>query len=302
MKHLFILNAFAGKKSRVEELKEKINKLNLDGECIVEVTKSPADAKAIAEKYVSGTDDFVRVYACGGDGTANEAMTGMVPYSNCALGVVPVGTGNDFVKSFDCPFTHFLDLEKMTKAPYITIDLLECSGHYAMNTISVGYDCAVAKLAQKIKRFPLMTGPAAYKAALVYCLFSKRKHKFVPYADGVKIDLPQGYKTQMLCVAGNGKFYGGGFKATPCADFQDGNIDFLSVPTISIIKFAKLVGIFSKGEHINNPKAPFIVHKKCKQLQLKYDESIDIGLDGEIFNIKDPVVTVKPSSFKVIVP
>ncbi|MBQ8859865.1 MAG: diacylglycerol kinase family lipid kinase [Ruminococcus sp.] len=302
MKHLFILNAFAGKKSSVEELKKKIASLKLEGECIVKVTKEAGDAKRIAKEYISSTDDFVRVYACGGDGTANEAMSGMVGLPNCALGVIPVGTGNDFVKSFDYNADDFRDLEKMSRGEVRTIDLLECSGHYAINTISVGYDCAVAKQAQKIKRFPFMTGPTAYKIALLYCLFSKRRHTFKPYADDVLINLPQGYKTQMMCIAGNGKFYGGGFKATPLADFNDGNIDFVSVPTISVLRFATLVGIFSKGEHIGHKRAGFITHKKCKKLQFKNEKSIDIGLDGEIFNMKDPIITVVPSALKVIIP
>lgn len=302
MKHLFILNAFAGKKNSVEELKQKISALNMGDDCVVKVTKCPGDAKKIAKDFVSSTDEFVRVYACGGDGTANEAMSGMVGLKNCALGVIPVGTGNDFVKSFDCTKEDFCNLEKMVQGDTMIIDLLECSGNYAMNTISVGYDCAVAKQAQKIKRFPLMTGPAAYKFALVGCLFFKRRHTFSTYADDVKVDLPQGYKTQMMCVAGNGKYYGGGFKATPLADFQDGNIDYLSVPTISLMKFAQLVGIFTKGEHIGHKKAPFIVHKKCKKVQFKDDKKIDIGLDGEIYNIKDPVINVMPAAFKVIIP
>lgn len=302
MKHVFILNAFAGKKSSVDELKSKIKELAIGDECFVEVTKAPGDAKKIANRYVSSTDDFVRVYACGGDGTANETMSGMVGYKNCALGVVPVGTGNDFVKSFDCGSKSFLDLKKMIKADTMVIDLLECEGNYAMNSISAGYDCAVAKLAQKIKRFPFMTGPAAYKVAVVCCLFNKRKHKFDVYAESEKINLPQGYKTQMMCIAGNGKYYGGGFKATPCADFQDGCIDFVSVPTISLWKFAQLVGIFTRGEHIGHKKASFIVHKKCKRMQLKYKDKIDIGLDGEIYNLKDPVINIMPSSFNVIVP
>ncbi len=302
MKHVFILNAFAGKKSSVEELKNKISELEVDGECVVEITDGPGDAKRIAQKHVSSTDEFVRVYACGGDGTANEAMSGMVGYKNCALGVVPVGTGNDFVKSFDCGVQSFLDLKKMVQADTVVIDLLECCGNYAMNSISIGYDCAVAKQAQKIKRFPLMTGPGAYKVALVYCLFSKRRHRFETYADQVKVELPKGYKTQMMCVAGNGKFYGGGFKATPCADFQDGSIDFISVPTVSLWKFARLVGIFSKGEHIGHKRASFITHKKCKKIEFKCDESIDIGLDGEIYHLKNPVVSVLPSAFNIIVP
>lgn len=302
MKHLFILNAFAGKKNSVEELKRKISKLNLDGEVFVEETKGPKDAMRIAKEYVSSTDDFVRVYACGGDGTANEAMTGMVGFDNCALGVVPVGTGNDFVKSFDFGVDDFRNLQKMSDGKIMTIDLLKCGGHYALNTISVGYDCAVAKQAQKIKRFPFMTGPTAYKVALLYCLFSKRRHTLKPYADDERIELPQGYKYQMMCIAGNGKFYGGGFKATPLADFCDGNIDFVSVPSISLWRFAQLVGIFAKGEHIGHKKAQFITHKKCKKLQFKDDKKIDIGLDGEIFNMKDPVVTVIESAFKIIVP
>lgn len=302
MKHLFILNAFAGKKSSVDELKAKIALLNIDGEIVVRETQCAGDATVIARDFISATDDFVRVYACGGDGTANEVMCGMVGLSNCALGVVPFGTGNDFVKSFDYSVDDFKDLYKMTQGQLQTIDLFECGGHYAMNTISVGYDCAVAKLAQKIKRYPLMTGPAAYKAALVYCLFSKRKHTLTPYADDVKVELPQGYKTQMMCVAGNGKYYGGGFKATPFADFCDGNIDFISVPTVTLWQFAQLIGVFIKGEHIGHKKAPFIVHKKCKKLQFKDDKNIDIGLDGEIFNMKDPVITVRESALKIIVP
>ena len=302
MKHLFILNAYAGKKSRVEDIKESISKLRLNGECFVEITKGQGDAKRIAREYAQKNDSFLRVYACGGDGTANEAMSGLVGYDNCALGVIPVGSGNDFVKSFDFPKEDFLNLEKMTKGDTVTIDLLKCGDNYAMNTISVGYDCAVVKYAQKIKRFPLMTGPTAYKVALVYCLFSKRKHTFVPYADGERIEIPQGYKTQMLCIAGNGKFYGGGFKATPYAEFCDGNIDFLSIPTVSVLAFAKLIGIFTRGEHIGHKKAPFIVHKKCKELQLRDNNSIDIGLDGEIFHMKDPKITVKPMALNVIVP
>lgn len=302
MKHLFILNAFAGKKSSVEEIKANIEKLSLSGECIVEITKGRGDATKIVRKYISETEDFVRVYACGGDGTANEAMTGMVGFDNCALGVVPVGTGNDFVKSFEYGMDDFRDLEKMISGKTVTIDLLECEGNYAMNTISVGYDCAVAKQAQKIKRFPLMTGPTAYKVALVWCLFSKRKHTLKPIADSVEIPLPQGYKTQMMCIAGNGKFYGGGFKATPLASFQDGNIDFLSVPTITLWQFAQLILPFTKGEHIGHKKAQFITHKKCKKLQFVDNKSIDIGLDGEIYNLKDPVITVMPQALSIIVP
>lgn len=302
MQHLFILNSFAGTKDSTAFLKEKIEKLDLKDDYFVEYTRCHGDAKRIAEQYVSRTDDFVRVYACGGDGTANEALSGMIGHDNCALGVIPVGTGNDFVRSLGADFDDFLDLKKMINGGYKKIDLLECNGKYALNVISVGYDCAVADQAQKFKRLPLMSGNLAYKLSILYCLLSKRKHTFVPYADNKKIELQKGYKTQLLAVAGNGKFYGGGIKATPYACLDDGNIDFMSIPTVSVIKFIGLLGSFCKGEHLSNKKADFIIHKKCKKLQLKDDMPINIGIDGEILSMKDPTITIKPKAFCVIVP
>ena len=61
MKHVFILNAFAGKKSSVEQLTKKIHELKLTDEYVIEVTQAAGDAKIIANKHVSSTDDFVRV-------------------------------------------------------------------------------------------------------------------------------------------------------------------------------------------------------------------------------------------------
>lgn len=285
-----------------QQLRDKIKQLKIDGECIVETTQCQGDAKRIAHKYVSESDDFVRVYACGGDGTANEALSGMVSYDNCALGVVPVGTGNDFVRSFGYKNDDFLDLQKMVDGDIEKIDIIECEGHYGLNCASVGYDCAIAELAQKIKRFPLISGGVAYKVAMVLCLFTKRRHNFDTYADGEKIQLPQGYKTQMLAVCGNGQFYGGGIKATPYAQLKDGEIDFMAIPTVSIMQFLQLVGPFIKGEHVGHKKAGFITYKKCKSVQIKNDKEIKIGIDGEIMTLKDPVIKVLPQALSVIVP
>lgn len=301
MKHLFILNSFAGKKDSTTELREKIEKLNLSN-CVIEATQCQGDAKRIAEKHVKDSDEFVRVYACGGDGTANEALCGMIGYDNCALGVIPVGTGNDFVRSFDYELDDFRSLEKMVNGEITEIDIIECEGKYGLNCASIGYDCAVAELAQKIKRVPLVSGAVAYKVAMVLCLFTKRRHTFVPYAEGQRIDLPVGYNTQMLAVCGNGQFYGGGIKATPYAQLSDGELDFMSIPTVSLWQFLQLVGIFIKGEHIGHKKADFIVYKKCKSVQIKDEKEVKIGIDGEIFTLKDPVINILPKALSVIVP
>lgn len=301
MTHLFILNAFAGTKDSTPELKAQIEALNLPG-TVIEFTKGKDDATKIARRYAEKGGEL-RVYACGGDGTANEALHGLLGFDNVSMGVIPVGTGNDYVRSLPGKTEDFLDLRKMTEGDTVRVDLLKCEDRYALNVISVGYDCEVADRAQKNKRWPLMSGPLAYKLAIVQCLITKRKHTFTPFADGRMIPVAEGFKSQMLAVAAKGKFYGGGIKATPYAELSDGLIDFMAIPTVPITYFAWLMGPFTRGEHIDHPKAKsFILHEKCRELRLDNRGDIKIGIDGEMFVMKDPVITVVPKAFDIIVP
>ncbi|MBQ3416320.1 MAG: diacylglycerol kinase family lipid kinase [Ruminococcus sp.] len=301
MTHLFILNRFAGTKDHTPELKEKIRALHTDDEVVMEYTKEAGDAKRIAKEYAEKCQDL-RVYACGGDGTANEALTGLMGYENASLGVIPVGTGNDLIRSLPASKEDFLDLQKMIEGDTVRIDLFRCEDKYAINVISVGYDCEVAAQAQRNKRLPLMSGSFAYKLAILQCLLTKRKHTFRPFADGEEIQLKDGYKTQMLAVASNGRYYGGGIQCSPKAELNDGYIDFMSIPTISVPKFLSLVSDFIKGQHIDNPKMPFILNKKCKEMKLIDDKELKVGIDGEMFYMTNPTITVLPSAFDVIVP
>lgn len=301
MTHLFILNTFAGTRDTTPELKAKIEALGRD-DTVIEFTQCKGDAENIARRYAEKGEPL-RVYACGGDGTANEAMHGLLGKENVALGVIPTGTGNDYIRSLPAPDEDFLDVEKMINGGVITVDLLRCEDRYALNVISVGYDCEVADQAQRNKRLPLMSGPAAYKLAIAQCLLTKRKHFFTPYADGRPVPIAKGYKSQMLAVAAKGMYYGGGIKATPYARLDDGLIDFMAIPTVPISYFTWMLGPFTRGEHIDHPKGKkFILHKKCRELKLDNNGEIKIGIDGEMLVMKDPTITVVPKAFKIIIP
>ncbi len=301
MTHLFILNAYAGTKDTTPELEARIKALGR-ADVAIEYTQRAGDAERIAREYAAEGEPL-RVYACGGDGTANEAMHGLLGHENTALGVIPVGTGNDYIRSLPADPADFLDVEKMINGTLMTVDLLKCEDRYALNVISVGYDCEVADRAQKNKRLPLMSGPLAYKLAIVQCLLTKRKHTFVPYADGEMVPIAEGYKTQMLAVAAKGKFYGGGIKATPYAELNDGLIDFMAIPTVPISYFTWMLGPFNRGEHIDHPKGKtFILHKKCRELKLDNHGEIKVGIDGEMFIMTDPTITVAPQAFQIIIP
>ncbi len=301
MRHIFIINPAAGKSDRSEEFRRQIHNLKTEDCVEIYITKCEGDARDKA-RMEAEVGDEIRIYACGGDGTANEILTGIAGYKNCAMGIIPLGSGNDFVRAFE-PLTKedFLDVQKMVDGNDKKIDLLECNGHYSMNVMSVGFDAAVAKNVSKFKRWKGVNGSFAYKISVLYCLFTKRKHKVQIVIDGENFKKSE-EKTTLLAIGGNGRFYGGGFKAAPEALLDDGYMDFVHSNTLSVLKFVRMIGKYRKGVHLNNPKLPFITFKRCKKIKFVADTPIDINFDGEIFEENNPEVTLLEGALRIVLP
>ena len=120
MKHLLVVNGNAG--SFTVELEDKINKAfeGLDYE--IYKTTGPRSVIPFLKEYLKKAKDTVRVYACGGDGTVHEVANAMVGFDNAELAIVPVGTGNDFVKIYGDK-EKFLDFKKLQEAKASPVDL-----------------------------------------------------------------------------------------------------------------------------------------------------------------------------------
>lgn len=301
MEHLFIINPAAGKTDRSRELCEIISHIKTADKVTVRLTRYCGEATEIVKNYLSKAEAFTRIYACGGDGTANEALKGAVGFENCAIGVIPIGTGNDLIRSFKgiCK-DDFLDVEKMMHAPLKKIDVLECGGRYSVNVLSVGFDCAVAKNVDKFKKLSFVPAGLAYKMSIFYCLFSKRKHSLKISVDGKLFS--EADKSTLLAAAGNGCYYGGGIKATPNARLDDGKIDFMHIPTVSVLKFVSLLSTYIKGKHVDNPRLPFVTDLKCERVDFEAPEDIDVNFEGEIVPMKNPSIRILPGKVSFIVP
>ena len=298
MRHLFIINKNAGKNKKNLPVLEKIEKQQGDN-VVIRYTEKAQDATDIAREFVSESDEFVRVYACGGDGTVNEILSGIYDLDNCALGVIPIGSGNDFIRSFDGEKEDFRDIERMMNGSEVEVDLIKAGERVGGNSVTIGFDCAVAKNGAKFKKRRLITASLAYKLSIFYCLFSGRKHNFTVKVDGEELTREGTY---LLSLCAKGKYYGGGIKCAPKADSSDGYLDFMIIPTIGIFKFIGLLPSFIKGEHLDNPKADFIRYKKAREVEYISDEETEIGIDGEIFKIKQVKISVLPKAQRVIIP
>ncbi len=306
-RHLFVLNPAAGTKDRTEKLKEIINSLKLGDGCEIYITNGVRAAENEVCRYLKAhPEDFVRIYACGGDGTLSEVANGVYrsESKNCAIAVVPIGSGNDFVKSLDIPAERFLNLPSLVNGETVEIDLLlarDAVGdeRVSLNIISAGFDAAVCKGQEKIKKWPLVSGKSAYNISLVKSVFTKTKHYFVLNVDGKRFGDSAG--PYLFAIAANGRYYGGGFKASPYSDISDGFMEFIRIDTVSPTKLLSLVGKFREGKHIDEFK-DICTSTRCKSMQFVSDKPIDINLDGEICPMKNPKIRILEKAIKIILP
>ena len=304
-RHLFILNPKAGVKNPIKQVTEEIRRafiLNTDRteeKYDIVLTEYKGHATEIASRACEENPGFTIIYACGGDGTLHEVVNGVAEKENVAVCPVPVGSGNDFVRYFE-GYTKedFTDISALIHGQEISCDLLRCGNIYSINSISAGLDAYTNMRQQKVKKLPLVSGGAAYKLALGYSFFSSMKNPIRFEVDGKEILLGDGYVS--LAVAANGKWYGGGFKATPLAEINDGQMDFLAVPTISRMEFLKYVGDYKRGDHLKT--MPKVFYTKCKKIKMISDQPLCLQADGENFYQENPEIEILPASLRLILP
>ncbi len=299
MRHLFIINKFSGKGKAWIDIKAQVDRYIGEENFDVYYTKSRGDATSAARKYVLEHDDFTRIYSCGGDGTLNEILNGVYDLENCAVAPVPIGSGNDFIRSFSIEKEKFLDIDSLINGKETTVDLLKCGDKISCNSITVGFDCAVAKNVEKFKSRRFISAGLAYKLSIFYCIFKERRHNFKIISDGETLESKTTY---LLSICAKGKYYGGGIKCAPLADNSDGYIDFTAITTVGVLKFVSLLSTFAKGKHINNPKIDFIFHKKASSICYRNNEPFEIGIDGEIFTVEKADIKLLKNTQKIILP
>ena len=275
MTHVFIINPAAGSRDRTKEYSQIIQRVcgmrGLDYRILV--SACPGDCARLARE-VAQEGREVRLYACGGDGTLNEVVSGAAGFSNAAVTVFSGGSGNDFVKIFDDPRA-FFDLERLLDCQEATFDLLRCNDSYSLNICSVGLDARIGTDVSNYKRIPLLSGFRAYALSTVINLFRGISEHYVVEMNGEVIDGEQTF----VCVC-NGRFYGGGFNPVPEADPADGKMDVLLVKKVSLLQVPAIIGKYKNGQYRELPT--LVRHCLTDRITIHCDKPSPVNLDGEL--------------------
>ena len=295
MKHLFIINPAAGSSDHTMEYSSSIRTAcdarRLDYE--IRVSTGPGDCTRIAREAAEA-GEALRLYACGGDGTLNEIVTGIRGFPNAAVTTYAGGSGNDFVRMFDNPGV-FWDLDQLLDAQVELFDLIRVNDDYAFNICSVGLDARIGTDVSGYKRIPFFQGFRAYAVSTVVNVVRGIGEHYVIDINGEKIDGEQ----TMVCVC-SGQYYGGGFHPVPEADPRDGRLEVLLVKKVSRLQVAGVIGKYKSGKYRQLPA--LVRHFTTDSLTIHCDRPNAINLDGELRFADEIRISVAPEQIPFFYP
>ena len=264
-------------------------------------TVYPTHAIELAKQ--AGEEGYDMVIAMGGDGTVHEVVNGLMQVAENKrpiMGVVPVGSGNDFAHSINVPQKADRALAHALNGEASTVDLgLMTDEHgrkeYFDNTVGVGFDAVVTIRSHKL---PIVKGFLMYLTAVIQTIILNHH----PALMQIETDESKWEQSALMLTICNGPREGGGFIIAPEAKNNDAILHYALVKKTSRLMMFRLVPEFMKGTH---GRFPQISMGACKTMSVESDRPMYIHADGEIYtsfgsNLRKVTFEILPQALRVI--
>ena len=298
VEHFFVVNPAAGASDSTKLVEEAISKSRNAANCHIYCTKGPGDATDFVARKCSQSAGPLRFYACGGDGTLNEVVNGAVDFPNASVGVYPCGSGNDFVKYYGGA-EGFLNIDELVEGEDHPIDLILAIGKYCINVLNFGFDTAVLKTMEKVKRYKALSGKRAYFVGVAKALLYSMETPCKVTVDGEVIS----NDNILLCTVSNGKYVGSSFKCAPRSKNNDGLMEVCLVKPLSRLTFIKLIKYYTTGEHIDNPLfKDYMIYRRARHIEIEGGRDFSYAIDGELIGQNRVNIEIVDNAINFIVP
>ena len=251
------------------------------------VTPGPGEAARLASE--AADDGYDAVIAVGGDGTANEVANGLVG-TDTALALYPIGAGNDLARGLGYPRRPRELPAFLAAARPRRIDVGEINGRIFVNAAGVGIDAVVA---EGIRGSVRIAGPTlGYLAGALGAIATYRPVRMRSTIDGEARDA-----RQLLIVASNGPFFGGGMRPAPRADLEDGWLDITVADGIGrLATLGALVRLY-RGTHANGTTIRTV---RARSVSIQLDRPMPVEIDGEILRAAAIEIGIRPRWLTVL--
>lgn len=236
------------------------------------------DASGRAASIAADAGGYDNVVALGGDGVVHEVLNGLMQIERAdrpAIGVIPVGSGNDYARSLGMPMKLDAAIAALVAAQPKTVDVGSCNGEYFDETLSFGLDAAVALGTVVWRRRLHISGAPLYLASGIdQMLFHLDTYRFRALLDGER----EIAGDMVMLAVQQGPTYGGGFRVCPDAVLDDGVFDICYADPVRTMRAVKVFVSVKNAHHINEPEVHF---ERASSIHLEFDRRPPVQMDGE---------------------
>lgn len=266
-------------------------------------TVYPTHAADLARQ--AGEEGYETVIALGGDGTVHEVVNGLMRLpaeKRPNLGIVPLGSGNDFATSLGISSRPETALRQALSGQAHSIDIgwiqdEQGRSEYWTNTLGIGFDAIIDIRSKRLTR---LQGFCMYLAAALQAILLN----YTPFTFDAEIDGQKWRDTLLMLIVANGRREGGGFRVAPQASVEDGRLDYIGIRPISRPRMLHALTQFIQG---SGQKLSYSVHGQLGHLELHSQQPLIIHFDGEVFagmgsHTRDVSIRILPAAIQVILP
>jgi diacylglycerol kinase (ATP) len=295
-RYLAIVNPAAGHGRCGKLAPAALERLRSAGlELEVRTTRAPGEAVVLAKSaYAEGHRNFIAV---GGDGTGFEIVNGLFPAAasegRAALGFLPLGTGNSFLRDFtESGAAYAVEaIRTRRRRPCDVFRLNHAGGSlFYINTLNIGFAADVATLTNRhLKRL----GELGYLAGVLVSLARLRRRPFPLRADGERDD-----RRCLFLAFSNSKYTGGKMMIAPQASIDSGTIEYVHWGPIGRFALVRNLATLFDGSHIRHPLAS---RRAATRIEFDIGTPADVVVDGEVLTLELESLEVLPNALDVMV-
>ncbi|MDQ6624524.1 MAG: diacylglycerol kinase family lipid kinase [Verrucomicrobiota bacterium] len=292
MKTCIICNPGAGS---VDDADSLVAQLQKSPSVSIRLTSDKGEATELAR--VAANDGYEAVVAAGGDGTLNEVVNGVADHlDRLCVGLIPLGTGNDFARMIELPDSVAECLEVIERGYARKLDLVRVTSdevRYFLNVSAGGFSGAVdEKLTPEIKK---NWGPLAYLRCAAEALPELRA-----YCTEIVLDDTTALEFDLYnVIVANGRYVAGGTAVAPEASIDDGLLDIVLVPENSAGDIALVAAQIALGTHLGSEG---IVFRRAAKISVRSTPGMWFNVDGELVGNAPAVFEVLPRALRFLVP
>ena len=238
-----------------------------------------------AQAFRAAEDGVERLLVAGGDGTMHHAAQGLAG-TECALGVIPLGSGNDLAGTLGIPPDLEVAVKRALEGEIRRIDLLRVGETFSLSYAGVGFDSEVTRYANEVK---VLRGPLIYFYSVIHTLITFEPPRMKVVYDGGTFE-----GKVMFTVVNNLPRFGGGMRIAPDAQIDDGLLDLVIVREVPK---PVLLSIFPKvysGKHVTHPAVTLV---RTRRAEITIDRAMTLYGGGEPLR---PVEAGEPVAVEVV--